>query len=374
MTQPLPSHDPRPAGAAPARRREGPAGRAYRLLTSPKLAIAVLVFVLACCLVGVTALRPERAWQVIFSTLWFNAVLVLLAVSSASAFFTRIWRRKLTVVSAGMILFHVSFAALLGGVVVNGLFHFKGVMRLTEGETLPNDRLESYDSVERGRLFDLGRLQGATTLLRMHAKYEVDGRDKRAAYEIAVGDARARKTGVIYVTQDLEYRGIRYLCAKEGYSVLVVMSDRDGREIYGAHVPLQSLKQPDGSRWYVTGTSTSPESFPFPPPPERPRTELLLSFRPNTVVERTGDVGFHLAPVAPSRPKDAERSGVVIVGGTFDAGEFVLSPREIRYWVGMDVRYDPGLHVILASLCAGLAGMVITFVGRLRQAARKQMA
>ena len=62
----------------------------------------------------------------------------------------------------------------------------------------------------------------------------------------------------------------------------------------------------------------------------------------------------------------------MLVGGRFDAGEFTLSPEEIRYWVGMDVRYDPGLNVILGSLCCGLAGMVITFVGRIRQGSARE--
>ena len=348
--------------------------RVYRLLTSPKLAIALLVGILGSCVVGVTVFRGARAWELIFSTLWFNGLLVLLALSSAAAFFSRIWRRKLTVVSLGMIVFHLSFAALLGGVVVNGLFHFRGVLRLTEGETLPNGALESYDLVEHGRLFDLGRLRGETTLVRMHSRYTVDGKDKRAAYEIEVGDGHARTTDTIYVTRALEHEGVRYLCAKEGYSVLVVLSDKGGRELYGAHVPLQSIKHPDGSYLYATGTATGPEGFPFPPPPEAPRAELLVSFRPNTVQERAGDVGFQVVPLGPSGAAASERTGQVLVGGQFDAGDFTLSPREIRYWVGMDVRYDPGLTVILASLCFGLAGMVVTFVGRVRQGSTRRRA
>jgi hypothetical protein len=364
-----------PAGVAPnAPRRKSFPQRAYAFLTSPKLAIALLVAVLGCCVVGVTVFRGARAWEVIFSTLWFNALLVLLAVSSATAFFTRIWRRKLTVVSVGMILFHVSFAALLGGVVFNSLFHFRGVLRLTEGETLPNGELDSYDLVEHGRFFDLARLRGDTTLVKMHSKYTVDGQDKRAAYEIAVGEGTAKTTGTIFITRHLEHEGVRYLCAKEGYSVLVVMSDKDGRELYGAHVPLQSIKHPDGGYLYATGSATAAESFPFPPPPEKPRAELLLSYRPSTVTEREGDVGFQLVPVAGAATSLTERTGQVLVGGQFDAGEFTLSPREIRYWVGMDVRYDPGQTVILASLCFGLGGMVLTFAGRVRQGPAKKRA
>jgi hypothetical protein len=358
------------AAAEPATPRRGAGLRGvFAFLVSPKLAIAILVAILALCVTGVTVYRGEDAWRLIFSTLWFNALLVLLAVSSASAFFTRIWKRKLTVVSAGMILFHVSFAALLGAVVVNSLYHFKGVLRLTEGETLATDRLDSYDQVEFGRFFDFGRLRGETTLLKMHPKYTVDGKDKRAAYEIAVGEGAAKSSGVIYITRHLEHRGLRYICSKEGYSVLVVLSDRDGQELFGAHVPLQSLKHPKGGMFYATGTATEARSFPFPPPPDEPRAELVVTYRPSTVEERAGEVGFDVIPLGPAVPA-IQRTGQVIVGAVFDAGPVKLTPKEIRYWVGMDVRYDPGLDVILASLCLGLGGMALIFIGRIRQGAR----
>jgi hypothetical protein len=358
----------------PPKRRKRLPRRAYDLLTSPKLAITLLVGVLACCVVGVTVFRGARAWEVIFSTLWFNSVLVLLAVSSAAAFFSRIWKRKLTLVSAGMIVFHVSFAALLGGVVFNSLFHFRGVLRLTEGETLPNDQLDSYDLVEHGRFFDVGRLRGETTLVKMHPRFTVDGQNKRAAYEIVVGEGDSKSTDTIYITRDLEHDGVRYLCSKEGYSLLVVLNDQDGTEVYGAFVPLQSLKQENGSYLYATGTSKEPQPFPFPPPPEPSRAELLVTFRPNTVAERTGDVGFHLVSVGADGQPGPEKSGTVVVGNAFDAGEFTLTPREVRYWVGMDVRYDPGQTAILASLCCGLAGMVLTFIARVRQGAARGRA
>lgn len=373
---------PRP----PAGQRTSAPQRLYALLTSPRLALALLVTILACCVVGVTALRGERAWRLIFSTLWFNALLVLLALSSAAAFFTRVWRRKLTLVQAGMIVFHLSFAALLGGVVYNALFKFNGVLRLTEGETVHLGDLANYDVVQIGQYFDPRRLRGETTLHRMHRGYVVDGQEKRAAYEIAVGEGDRKASGVIYITQDLEHDGIRYLCAKEGYSILLVMHDKQGRELYGAHVPLQSIRLQDGGFLYATGKATEPLSFPFPFPPEPARTELLMTFRPNAVKDREGEVGLHLAEATGGGATviDLHRAGggragkdaasVVSVGERFDAGEFTLTPSEVRYWVGIDVRHDPGLNLILGSLCLGLAGMVLTFVGRIRQGSPRQKA
>jgi hypothetical protein len=349
------------------RRRPGLLHKVNGFLTSPKLAIALLVVVLACCVFGVTVVRGARAGEVIFATLWFNALLVLLAISSATAFFTRVWKRKLTLVQAGMIVFHLSFVGVLGGVVYNGLFSFEGVLRLTEGETLPNGQPDSYDEVHHGRFFEFSRLRGETTLVKMHRNYQVDGGNKRAAYEVAVGEGDAAKRSIIYVTEYLDVDGVRYFCLKEGYSVLLVMLDGQGREIFGAHVPLQSFKRDDGGFEYASGTASGAAPFGFPPPPDHTRADIQMSYRPNTVVERQGDVGLQVMPVAATGAAASEKAGQVPVGGRFDAGGFVLEPREIRYWVGMSVRYDPGQNVVLASLCAGLVGMVLTFAGRVRQ-------
>lgn len=359
-------------GAASERRPASVARKLGAFLVSTKLALALLVAVLVCAVLGVTVVRGARAGELIFATLWFNALLVLLAISAGAAFFSRIWRRKLTLVSVGMILFHLSFAAMLGGIVYNQLFFFRGVLRLTEGETLPNEQPESYDYVERGRFFDFGRLKGTTTLVAMHANYKIDGSNKRAAYELEVGDGPSTTRKVIYVTEYLDFAGVRYFCLKEGYSVLLVLSGQDGREIYGAHVPLQSYKQKDDTFRYATGTAAEEVAFAFPPPPAPPRADVHLAFRPSTVKERDGEVSLRVAVPGPHGGPPVDHTGRVVVGAPFEAGDVVLTPREIRYWVGMDVKYDPGLTIILASLCFGLGGMVLTFAGRVRQGARKR--
>jgi cytochrome c biogenesis protein ResB len=325
--------------------------------------------------VGVTVVRGARAGELIFATLWFNALLTLLAVSSAAAFFTRTWRRKLTVVQAGMILFHLSFAAMLGGIVYNRMFYFDGLLRLTEGETLPNGRIESYDRVDMGRFFDVSRLHGETTLLQMHANYRVEGANKRAAYEIAVSDGDALVHRTIWVTQALDFEGSRFFCQKEGYSVLLVLSDGKGTELYGAHVPLQSYKQEDGTFQYASGSATEVGAFPFPPPPEQPRVGMRVGYRPSTVKEREGEVTVQLIELGhDGAPSGDEKVGRVTIGSTFDAGAYRIAAREIRYWVGINVRHDPGQTVILAALCLGAVGMALIFTGRIRQGARKRPA
>lgn len=341
----------------------------HSFLSSYKLAMFLLVVILACCLLGVTVWRGTEAGRLIFGSLWFNGLLVLLVVNVAFCFFSRILGRKLTLVSIGMILFHLSFVAILGGVVYNSLFYFRGLIRLTEGETLSNGDINSYDYSERGRFFDLSKLKGETTLIKMHTRYKVDGDDKRAAYEISVGEEGSKKEGIIYVTKHLDYRGFRYYNDREGYSLLIILYDKLGREIYGGHIPLQSLKQKGDSYLYTTGTKDGPEALPFPQIYMEPLFYLQAAYSPDLIKERAGDVLFQVWPLHSSSDElhgdKAIAEGKAAIGEKFDAGEYGLSAGEIRYWVGMTVRYDPGLPIVLASLWAGLGGMVITTIGRL---------
>lgn len=348
----------------------------YNVLSSVKLAMALLISILVCCVIGVTFVRGERAWVLIFDTLWFNGLLVLLVLNVAFCFFGRIWGRRLTVTSVGMILFHLSFVFILLGITYNSLFYFKGIIRLTEGEALPNMQVESYDAISAGRFFSFSKLKGETKLIKMHKGYKIDGVDKKIAYEISVGEEATKKQGIVYITKKLEYNGFSYFREKEGYSVLITLYDKQGQEVYGAYVPLQSLKQKDGSFLYTTGTKDGPGDFPFPSEPARPQFALQVSYRPSNITERAGEVFFQVWPL--SEMKDGQEEpiakGKVEVKKKFDAGDYYLEASEIRYWAAMTVRQDPGKVIVLTSLWVGLGGMVITFIGRLRKGGNRRSA
>lgn len=327
--------------------------------------MVLLVIILLCCISGVTVLRGQSANEHIFGAIWFNGLLVLLVLNVACCFFGRIWGRRVTIISFGMILFHLSFVTLFLGVVYNSLFYFRGNIRLTEGESLPNNDPQSYDVRNHGMFFRYSRLKGETTLVRMHAGYKVDGKDKRVAYEVEVGEGSARKHEIIYVTRYLEYGGTKYFRDREGYSLLLVLTDKQGNDLYGAYIPLQSYKQNDETFRYATGTKEFTAGMPFPQKPQTPMFNLLTVYNPSKFAERSGDVEFTV------RSRGSEQSDVVLaqgrtaVGSLFDLGAVQLSPREVRYWVAMQVTYEPGQPLVLYSLWAGLVGVSMTTLGRI---------
>lgn len=344
----------------------------YDFLASAQLAMALLVIILCCCLVGVTVWRGLEAGRLIFGTLWFNGILVLLVINVACCFFGRMWGRRVTIVSLGMILFHLSFVVILLAIVYNSLFYFRGIIRVTEGESIPSGDPLSYDLLAKGRFFNLSRLKGETSLIRMHTGYKVAGEDKRAAYEVAVGEEGAKKQGIIYITHKLTHRGVDYFNEKEGYSLLLMLSDRQGNDLYGVHVPLQSNVLGKDNVSYVTGYTEKGEIkkgvIPFPAPPEPPLLAVKTEYLPSKQKERAGDVQFTVYPLDAKGLPDYGSppfEGKAAIGTPFAAGEYLLTAREVRYWVGMMVRYEPGKPIVLASLWVGLAGMLITTLGRM---------
>ncbi len=352
----------------------------YDFLASARLAMALLVVILACCVAGVTLWKGAEAGRVIFATLWFNGILVLLVINVACCFFGRIWGRRVTLISFGMILFHLSFVVMLLAIAYNSLFYFRGIIRLTEGETLPSSDLQSYDAIDKGRYFSFSRLKGETSLLKMHTGYKVSGEDKRAAYEVTVGEEKDRTKGIIYITHKLTHRGVDYFNDREGYSLLLMLSDRGGQELYGAHVPLQSIVLGKDRFEYSTGyrdyekKQIKKDVIPFPSPPEKILYAVKMEYVPSKFKERSGSVLYQVFPLdekgLPQRDKPLAE-GKAAIGEGFVVGDKLFEVKEVRYWVGMMVRYEPGKPIVLTSLWIGLAGMIITTIGRMAQR-RKQ--
>ncbi|MBI5483417.1 MAG: hypothetical protein HY888_03015 [Deltaproteobacteria bacterium] len=344
----------------------------YDFLASAKLAMVLLITILVCCVAGATLFRGARAGEVIFGSIWFNAILVLLIVNVACCFFGRIWHRKLTIISFGMILFHLSFVSILGAVVYNSLFYFRGNIRMTEGESLPSGDPHSYDSHDKGVFFNFDRLKGETSLIRMHTGYKISGEDKRAAYEISVGEGTTKKQGIVYITNKLTHNGVDYFNDKEGYTVLLTLADKQGQVLYGAYFPLQSIPLADESFQYSFGYKdgdvVKPDVIPFPSAPEPARFALQVVYHPSRLLERKGEARFMIYGLDDKGMPNFEKlmsDSKVLIGESLQTGDLALSAKEVRYWVSMSVRHEPGKPIVLTSLWAGLAGMIITTLGRM---------
>ena len=86
--------------------------------------------------------------------------------------------------------------------------------------------------------------------------------------------------------------------------------------------------------------------------------------------ERGGEALFTMGQLnekAPGPEKHHHGEGKVPIGSRIEVGDYNLAAQEVRYWVGMTVRYEPGKPIVLASLWLCLGGMIITFIVRIKR-------
>ncbi len=345
-------------------------GKVYDFLGSARLALVLLVLILAACLVGVLFPTPQAGRTAVFSSLWFNSLLVALVVNTAVCFFGSIWRRKISVAFFGRIIFHLSFLLIFIGIVYNSLFYFRGEIRLTEGESLDISKPQNYDAAEWGLFFDHDAvLKGVITFHRLEPRYVVDGNSKGVANEITIAEGSSAKREFIYVTRHLNFGGLKFYRNKDGFSPLIVMRDWAGNVIYGAYSPIQSLKKAEKVYSYTTGTAQRPGPIPFPQEPEPSLFNLQFEYHPDEKKDRAGWLFFHIWQY----DQHAEQRGKELFRGRADfgqrvrVGKYLLSMEEVRFWASMTMRYSPGMPIILTSFWLGLGGLVLTTVARFRK-------
>ncbi len=342
----------------------------YQIASSAGLALALLVMILISCLAGALFLPDLVARRVIFSSFWFNGLLTALVLNTAFCFFPRMWRRKPTLVSSGLIVFHLSFILIFAGVVYDSLFYFRGEIRLTEGESLNIAEPQNYDFAEFGRFLDPEAvLKGMITFHKFEPRYMVEGDNKGPANDISTEEGGKVKRDFIYATRHLNFKGLKFYRNKDGFSPLIVMRDVSGNVVYGAYAPIQSLRRTEKTYFYTTGTAKGPGPMQFPQSPEKPLFNLQFEYHPDPKKDREGGVFFQVWPYAEHGAQQEKElfKGKAAFGEKVQAGDYQLSMEEVRFWAGMTVRYNPGQPLILASFWIGLGGITLTMLARLRR-------
>jgi hypothetical protein len=344
--------------------------KTFDFFRSKLLALMLMLAILVTIVVATTIMPVPVAQRMVFKAIWFNGLLVVLVINTACCFFSRIHRRGWTLVSTGMIIFHLSFVALFVGVIANNLFYYKGSLRLTEGETMALEDPNAYDVEEWGPFFKHNWMRGKMTFHKHLVGFMVDNKQKGICHVISVVDGTRQVKDVIYPTHHMEFNRFKFYSGSDGFAPLFVLYDRSGKEIYGAYTALQSFKQNDGSYLYTTGTKfEGPGSADFPQiPGMAPLLRVQFTYNLPKWSKDLQTVTFRVWEY----DKDKKNyqggllyEGTAAIGEKVSFGDFALSMKEIRYWASTDVMYNPGQSIVLGSLLAGLGGLSLSMFGRL---------
>lgn len=338
----------------------------YSLLWSTNVALVLLVLVFLACVAG-ASMPKSISKEVVYSSVWFNLLLVLLIVNIVFCITKR--TRFLQLSQAGTTIFHLGLVALFFGVVYDHLFFFEGTIRLTEGETLRCDERTSYDGINSGRFFNMRKLRelGDLYFHKLHVSYREGGKERGVASEIVVGtDVRMGEHRVVYVPHPVRYKGFEfYRVNADGYSPLFVLRDEAGRIYYGAYTALQSIKQKDGTYMYRSGSAAVPERFDFPQAPDLPAIfKLQTAYYPDPKEIRSGEVTFTVwkNDQRTRGPSEELFSGKAGIGERVKVGRYFLSMDEVRYWTKINISYQPGLPFIFGSFWLTLGGLILNFI------------
>jgi hypothetical protein len=347
------------------------------ILASTKLALVLLTMILLSSVVGVL-LPPALGKEVVFSSLWFNLLLILLIVNIVFCITKR--TNVLRLSQAGTTIFHLGLVLLCIGVAYDQLFYFEGSIRLTEGETLDCAERTSWDRVKTGPFFQISKLNelGPLYFHKLHVAYREEGKYKGETVEIAVGeDVQQGKRHIIYKPRPLKYKGFEfYRDNKDGFSPLLVLRDLKGKVLYGAYAPLQSIPQKDGKYLYRSGTALAPGRFNFPQDPGLPRVfNLKTTYYPDKTKQMAGTVSFQVWKARPDGESSEELyNGKAAFGERVRAGDYTLSMDEVRYWTSINVTHRPGLGLVFGSFWIAFGGLIMNVILKTIKPATKESA
>ena len=103
----------------------------FSLFWSTRAALVLLVLIFLSCVVG-ASLPSDVGKEAVFSSVWFNLLLVLLIVNIVFCTFKRIKILRLSLI--GTTIFHLSLILLFAGIVYDQLFFLKEQSVLPKGK------------------------------------------------------------------------------------------------------------------------------------------------------------------------------------------------------------------------------------------------
>lgn len=291
----------------------------------------------------------------------------------------------------GNLVFHVSLVLLLVGIAVGQFFGFKATVLVKEGNGFSN-AIASFDDIHPGRRFRESSLVPLhLTLDDFRATYGPDGKARTFdAHVHYAGSPDAPETPYdIRVNHPLHVKGAKVYLIGHGYTVHVVVREKDGQVALDDSVGIPCL--PQDARFLSTCTIKVPdtrgpqlgfEGAFTPTTVQDPATGRVASLHPAaqnpalTVVGYSGDLGVD-AGVPESvysidktrlTPLDGGKPHLLTPGESWQlpGGGSITFVRTTE-WATFQLTQDPGKLIALAAAIGIVAGLCLSLFVRRRR-------
>ncbi|MFC1943495.1 cytochrome c biogenesis protein ResB [Chloroflexota bacterium] len=253
----------------------------------------------------------------------------------------------------GSIVFHLSFLVLLLGVLYSGLTRYVGLMVITEGQTVTEQR---QDCLTVTRVPLIGeRHQGFQVRLDKFQPTYYEGRtgtDYMAHLTVLEKGQEVEKKQ-LRVNQPLTYKGTTFLLEHYGFAPRFILRDAAGEELFNRFVNLRVLNE------------SAEDSFTIP----ETGLAVRVSFYPDMIMVDGQMKTESLWPNNPvmylmvSNGKKTLFEGAVPLEESAEFENASLSFTDLRYWTQYRVVKDAGGEtIIFAGFWLGITGLVTRYL------------
>lgn len=249
----------------------------------------------------------------------------------------------------GFILFHLSFLLCLAGGLLVMYTRFSGNLVLTEGQ-------EFYSDIRQFRLIkNYPKLFHSLPELGIILTRVIPHYERGAGTDLTVS-AKIRyfsdvSDEVVRVNEPIKKGAVSILASDVGYSPLMLLRDRDGREIQSDYF---SLKVDNGRE-----DSLSFQRLPY---------KVFVRFYPDYAEVQGKAVTRSRDLRNPAMRMRIEKSGKVLFDGIRRQGQpaefdsYSLTFGDVRYWVDFFVVREYGSSLLFIGFFCGIAGLIMRLV------------
>ncbi|MDF1533622.1 MAG: cytochrome c biogenesis protein ResB [Methanosarcinaceae archaeon] len=253
----------------------------------------------------------------------------------------------------GTPLFHVCILIVLLAVFGGKVGRMEGAMELVEGQMLTEDH-RNYVLLNEGPLFGEVHQGFGVHLDKFYPDYsDVDGAPRGMASKLSIiEDDQIVDGGMVYSNRQIVYRGVTIYQNEYGFAPLLILKDKDGRDITGSYVV---TKDETGTGIYASSFFAGDTGI-----------EGDVVVYPGVLDGYSSEFGIDIPdePLINLRLHVGEQdifNGTLGLNETVDMGDVSVGFYEIKYWSRFYLVKDKGAYVVFAGLFFGVIGLAVAF-------------
>ena len=253
----------------------------------------------------------------------------------------------------GTPLFHVCILIVLLAVFAGKAGRMEGAMELVEGQML-TEAHQNYVLLNKGPLFGEDHQGFGVRLDSFYPDYmEADGPPRGMASKLSIIEGgQIVDEGMVYTNRQIVYKGVTIYQNEYGFAPLLILKDKDGRDITGSYVV---AKDETGAGIYTSSfvagdTGIEGEVVVYPGVSVGDASEYGIEIPDEPLINLKLHVGEQVI-----------FDGALGLNESADMGDVSVGFYDMKYWSRFYLVKDQGTYVVFVGLFFGVVGLAFAF-------------